>query len=556
MDNNTYTPLTEDQFNRAKAAGFSFDEIVKFEKQRKADILAKSQTPPPDPNETPTFNASIGGAETIPTNVAKMVGNIPSNINSLGNELVAKPLQDVKNSAIAVKDIYKNRGVIQGTKDIAGALSDAGQKMERFPGEFLDIAGRNNKMDLQQKLSPIQEQTLKQRDDIIKKLADAHAQGKDTSHLVLALKYNQENLDALNTQIDTKENRDKSSVDTATNIAKYPIERPVDIPLELATWGESGAGGRDLIRDIAKPVKKVAGTAAEYASDSLLGRTLEKKTADELTRITETIAPAPTSKEIKLAQQQGRLIAGKPETFFRSSTADTILPSKNVQKAGSLIQQEIPNAGKLTEPELYSSLKSKTSEIAQNLRPDMETTSVKPQTIQKINDDVGSLRKQLIKDSLKTEEGNVAKRQDAFEEILRKGDINHQGDLWDMRINYDESIPEKVKKANSLSSDSLIAQKEEWLQRREVLNKAIHDTENEMSVKSKKAFSDMSLLYDSKENLLAKSKLNVDIKPSKLYQKLTGKTAKTIGLIATGAGVSTGLLYGAQQVLAGKSPTK
>lgn len=91
-------------------------------------------------------------------------------------------------------------------------------------------------------------------------------------------------------------------------------------------------------------------------------------------------------------------------------------------------------------------------------------------------------------------------------------------DLWETRISYDDSIPANVKNANSMSPESLQNKKANWLQNRAILNNAINDVQNGMGETSRKAFSDMSNMYDAKQNLLSKAKLEVEGKPSKVKQ--------------------------------------
>jgi hypothetical protein len=207
---------------------------------------------------SPTFKATIGGASSIIPNIAKTIGNIPSNAGNLIHEAVISPAEKIGESIKLTGDIYKDRGAVEGTKDIAKGVGETASEIFKAPGEFL--VGKNDKMKLVQDLSPLQEHAVKQRDEILQKIAEKRKNGEDTSHLVKALKFVQDSLSSLDEQIGSKETRNNEAVDTLTNIAKYPIERPLDVPAAIYT-GESAAGKGDIIENIAGKVTQGADTS-------------------------------------------------------------------------------------------------------------------------------------------------------------------------------------------------------------------------------------------------------------------------------------------------------
>lgn len=224
-----------------------------------------------------------------------------------------------------------------------------------------------------------------------------------------------------------------------------------------------------------------------------------RKEAVATQKVIEMISPKATVKEAKLAQTQGRFVEGKARTLFRSGTADKILPSQKTLSAAETINKNIPNAGKMSEDQLFKAIDQNITKTANKLRPVMEKTPIKTETIQKINDDWAILKKNQIADAPATEEINVIKRQSKFESLLKKSGSNSHADLWDTRITYDNSIPEAVKRANSLSPESLQLQKQEWLENRAILNDAI-DAQPE--------FKQMSELYNAREGILSKTKVD------------------------------------------------
>jgi hypothetical protein len=271
------------------------------------------------------------------------------------------------------------------------------------------------------------------------------------------------------------------------------------------------AGGE---KGLDKPIGTVKGIveAPAKASEGIINsadavknkvsNTLESRgLAKDTQKIQEMISPKPTVKQAKIAQTEGRLVQGKEPTLFKAGTEDKILPTKKSVEATDLIQKSIPGASKMSEGELYKAVDENISNTAKKLRPQMEQTPIKPETIQKINDDWTELKKSQMEEAPATEEANVAKRQAKFESLLQKSGSGNHADLWDTAINYDNSIPEAVKKANSLSSESLQLQKEEWLQNRKILGDAIGKT-------NIPEFKQMASMYEAKNGLLSKAKVN------------------------------------------------
>ncbi len=240
-------------------------------------------------------------------------------------------------------------------------------------------------------------------------------------------------------------------------------------------------------------------------------------------KVNEMISPKPTVKEARLAQSQGRLYPGKEPTLIKAGTSDRIATSDKTYNATKTIVDTIPNASKMKPAELYTAVDNKITETATKLRPTMEAEPIQPKTIEKINNDWQEIKKSQMADAPATEEPNVLKRQAKFESLLKKSGNKSHADLWDTRIEYDNSIPDAVKKSNSLSSESLQLQKEEWLQNRSILNDAFESS-------TKPEFKTMSNLYEAKNNLTAKAKVN-EAQMSKVNQFLKDnpKTAKALG---------------------------
>lgn len=261
-------------------------------------------------------------------------------------------------------------------------------------------------------------------------------------------------------------------------------------------------------------------------------------TPEDLQAIKEKITPKPTVGQARLAMRQGRLVTGEPGGLLTKGTPDQLITTDQQLKSTLTIARRLPGASQMSEPELYTALKDEIGNVGSKLQPEMQKTPLNPDTVEKINEANTALRKRLVDEAPATEEANVQKRQDQFEAFLKKSGSDNFNDLWETAKAYDDSIPDRVKNANANSSDSLQAQRQEWLQRRSILKSAINDNETGMGATSQKAFSDMTDMYEAQNALLSKASIDTVGEPSQLNQFLktpVGRMVKT-GLEMAGAG--------------------
>ncbi len=283
-----------------------------------------------------------------------------------------------------------------------------------------------------------------------------------------------------------------------------------------------------------------AGAITEKVASTVIPKiasTLSKSVVNtDLRTIADSISPKLTAKELRLAESQGRIIKGKEPTLFKSGTPDKILTSDKVYNATQTIYREIPDAAKMTEPELYTALDARTIDMAEQLKPQMQAVRVQKPAIQKMKTAWKDIKSKQITAADATEEPNVLKLQKQFESRLNKIDSNSTyDDLWQERIALDDSTPTAVKNANSLSDSRLLSKKEIWLQNRAILNNAINDIESGLGETSRKAFADMSNMYNAKTNLLTKANATLEARPAKVLQWIKAHPYKS-ALI--GAGIS------------------
>ena len=255
----------------------------------------------------------------------------------------------------------------------------------------------------------------------------------------------------------------------------------------------------------------------------------------ELNKITDTISPKMTAKETKLALSQGRLVEGQNPGLLTNGTPDTVIPSDKVNKAAQTIQEQIPGASKMSQPQLFKALNENGVAIRDSLTPVMEQTPVTPTQLQNISDSWKTLKETQLADPYLSNNTNLPKLQVNFEQnfLSKVGDAKNMNDLWQTTQAYDASVPARVKMANSMSSEVLQDQKAVWLQNRSVLADATHQVSTGLNQTAAKAYSDMSNMYTAKENILSKIKIDKTGGISKVAQwaKDNPWKARGVGLI-------------------------
>lgn len=273
-----------------------------------------------------------------------------------------------------------------------------------------------------------------------------------------------------------------------------------------------------------KPFENIKG-AVSSVKEKVLPSKIEP---NDLQLIAEKITPKPTTKEAQLATEEGRLYKEKPATWFTSSTGDKVALTEQQAQSARTITKLIPEASKMDEPTLYAAADEQVSTIATKLKPELEKTPLKDETIQKILDDTEKLKETQMSEAKATDEPNISKWQANFEKFINKSKLDNLNDLWETAKSYDNSIKENVKKATEISPEDLQTQKDIWLQNRRILKNAINDLKNGLGEKSRTAFSDMSDLYEAMNGIISKAEINTTVSPAKITKHLI-KGAEVIG---------------------------
>lgn len=241
-------------------------------------------------NINPTFKASMGtGMGSVIGNSARTIGNIPSSALNIADQTLVKPLENIGESSRIARDIYQSRGFTQGTKDILGGIAETTASIFKAPGE---LAFKNTDS---QKVIEAQNRLASQQKQLTDMIYQAKKTGKDTTKLTEALAHNIADEKDLVSLVGNKESRNNSRLDTQINIAKFPIENPVDVAL-AASGGESKIVSKiavpfDSAADTVIDLTKSASNQVRQATQKVFNNTPEQivsKRLDELNKIDST----------------------------------------------------------------------------------------------------------------------------------------------------------------------------------------------------------------------------------------------------------------------------
>lgn len=271
------------------------------------------------------------------------------------------------------------------------------------------------------------------------------------------------------------------------------------------------------------------------------------------TKIQDLIAPKVTAKETRLALAEGRIAPGQEPGFLRDGTPDQVIPSADIQRAASTIQQAIPKAESMTQPELHGALGVKIEQIATKLQPEMQKVPLTEQVLHNILDAWDRLKTRQLEDPYASTGSNLEKLQTQFEnkflsplitkthESSMNSSLGVQGaaptmdDLWDIAKAYDQSVPQNVKSASAISPDALQTQKSIWIQNRAILRGAIKDVKTGLGAKSETAFDTMHDMYNAQKGIQSSYKVPKEGAPSLLKKVATSPAGKAVGALVGGA---------------------
>lgn len=309
-------------------------------------------------------------------------------------------------------------------------------------------------------------------------------------------------------------------------------------PATLKKFGEPFVEGTKALTKMPGEIKTsisgkpTAGSTAQVGSD--------------LTKINEMIQPKPTVKQARLAQEQGRLYKGSEGGVFKEGTLDKVSASDQQARSTRTVKKYIDDAADLDQATLTAEIKNSVEELGRQLKPELQKVVIDEPIVNKINSSWKKIKTSQAEDAYSVLEPRMLKRmQTDFESRISKLKDGTLDDIWQARQAYDDSVGSNVRQATEQSSDILQAQKDIWIENRQVFTDALTDAENGLGPIAKQTFSDMRDLYEAKNGLLSKAKIETTSKPSKVEKFFDSKTGKALKY---GAG-ATGVIGGAKAVL-------
>lgn len=305
------------------------------------------------------------------------------------------------------------------------------------------------------------------------------------------------------------------------------------------------SGGINKLQDTATGLSKgIEKKISNKVKSKIIG--LPTTPEEEISKIEELISPKLTSKEIKLAEREGRIIPKKEAGIFTKGKPTTVIPKNKVMSNAPIIQKNIPGAAQMDESQLADELRMKVSEISQKLKPEMEQVTLPPENVSTIYKNWEKLKEKQTKDFRFTDNSGNKRFQKSFEERLKgvTSDTN-MDNVWDLVKSYDDSIPESIKNATDKSAPVDIFRKEMWLQNRRILRGAIDNASNGLGDISKKAFKEMSAMLDSHENIISKAHVDTKAEQAKIIQMLKSPAGvEVLKLLGIGGAVAAGIKIG------------
>lgn len=272
------------------------------------------------------------------------------------------------------------------------------------------------------------------------------------------------------------------------------------------------------LRQTASKVKTGVVEPIKQFADSTKTAKTTVAAGDDLMAITEKIQPKPTVKEARLAMEQGRLYEGTEGTMFKQGQPGKMAASEQQARSANTIKKYIPDAAKLDNSTLYTEIKNNVGKISSQLKPEMQKVVIKPETVSKMAEEWKALKAE--QSGPFAPKSVIKPMQVHFEEILKSVKNGTVDDIWEAAKKYDDSVPDRVKNATELSDSVLQTQKDVWLDNRRILRDAIKNSENGLGETARKAFAEMTDLYEAQNGMLTKAKIETTPKPSKLQQTI------------------------------------
>ena len=289
--------------------------------------------------------------------------------------------------------------------------------------------------------------------------------------------------------------------------------------------------------------------SADKPIRGLIKRKQAKKIAKNSAKVEEFIAPEQTKKEVGRALKRGLLKTGRNKGRIGGVEEGTIELSDDLKLARDLIAKDVNKADLQDFSQTFKKIGEMISKKDEKLIPELQKVALSQKykgSLLSGMDDLFARQAQDVNFDLNP--AGYTRLQKNFRKVVEDLTNKKQVTLDDIRqarIAYDKSVKSTVKEASSEigSSDSLILQKEMWLQNRNYLNQILKESTGEVGGVVSKEFKEMSALIRAQENMVPKAKEYLKGEPGMLRKFLEENSKVIIGGSLIG-GVGAGTWFG------------
>lgn len=225
--------------------------------------------------------------------------------------------------------------------------------------------------------------------------------------------------------------------------------------------------------------------------------------------VAETISPKITAKEGRKIIGEGR-VERPAESVLFGRRPDVVTPDERTAAAAAIIEARIEGAETLDIFQLSNEIKSFTDLSVQDLKPQFQAVKVADDSVENAFTKWEQVKAKQADEPEFEAFAGAPKFQQRFENFLAElAAADNLDDAWQIRIRYDDIIPDSVKQANSNSAPSTALQHDMWLENRAIMNDVIFELSEGLDTSGKAAFDELSLLYQARNNLIQKGKIDI-----------------------------------------------
>lgn len=317
----------------------------------------------------------------------------------------------------------------------------------------------------------------------------------------------------------------------------------------IVTDAVKKAADSPLITNAVQKTQDMVATAGQKF-DEMMGPEIVPETFMDpkvLGRAEELVTPELNLKNFREAAGQG-LAVRESKKAWRGMAPDKIDLNQRLLNAKQTLAEKFPNLLKMDDVELPKQIDNEIGIIAKAIKPAFEQIKISTDIKGKIKETWEKIKRGQSKNpdfsfaGVNTMQKNfeneiMPKLMEKFKDAKGKFREANLNDIWELVKGYDKSVPDRVKNATDVTSDSrLLVQKEAWLQNRELLRDTIDSLAETMKdLNAKKSFKQMSDLYQAKEVILKNLKPNKGGEGRiKRAAKFTAKSLLPAGVVGYG----------------------